>query len=87
MKWKLLFTKQAKKDAKKIEAAGLRSKVEDLLLILSEDPFQTPPRYEKPRGDLSGAFSRRVNILHRLVYQVIEEQKAVKIIRMWTRYE
>ena len=87
MKWKLLFTKQVRKDAEKIEAAGLRPRVEDLLRILSADPFQTPPRYEKLRGDLSGAFSRRVNIQHRLVYQVVEEERAVKIIRMWTHYE
>lgn len=82
MKWKLLLTKQARKDSEKIEAAGLRPKGEDLLRILSEDPFQTPPRHEKLRGDLSGAVSRRINIQHRLVCQVIEESRVVEIIRM-----
>lgn len=87
MSWKIYFTKQAQKDAKKISAAGLRSKVEALLEILREKPYRTPSPFEKLVGDLSGAFSRRINIQHRLVYQVLEEIKAVKIIRMWTHYE
>lgn len=87
MKWQLVFTKQALKDAKKLSAAGLRPKAELLLEILQEDPYQNPPPYEKLVGDLAGAISRRINIQHRLVYQVLEDQKVVKIIRMWTHYE
>ncbi len=87
MKWQLVFTKQALKDAKKLSAAGLRPRAELLLEILREDPYQTPPPYEKLIGDLAGALSRRINIQHRLVYQVLEDQKVVKIIRMWTHYE
>lgn len=87
MTWRLLFTKQARKDAKKIASSNLRPKTEDLLEILRENPFQTSPPYEKLIGDLSGAYSRRINIQQRLVYQVIEEQRTVKIIRMWTHYE
>jgi toxin YoeB len=87
VKWTLYYTKQAQKDAKKLSEAGLRQKAENLLLILEENPFQNPPQYEKLIGDLSGAFSRRINIQHRLIYQVIEKEKAVKIIRMWTHYE
>lgn len=87
MSWRIVFTKQAQKDAKKIAAAGLRPKAEELLNILHENPYQTPPRYEKLIGDLSGAYSRRINIQHRLVYQVYEEDKTVKILRMWTHYE
>ena len=85
--WKLVFTKQAKKDAKKIAAAGLRSKAETLLNLLSENPYKTPPPYEKLLGDLSGAYSRRINIQHRLVYQVLQDEKVVKVIRLWTHYE
>ena len=85
--WKIVFTKQAQKDAKKIAEAGLRPKVEALLNILRENPYKTPPPYEKLVGDLAGAYSRRINIQHRLVYQVIDEQKVVKILRMWTHYE
>jgi Txe/YoeB family toxin of toxin-antitoxin system len=85
--WRIVFTKQANKDAKKVSASHLRPKVEDLLAILRVDPYQTPPPYEKLVGDLSGAYSRRINIQHRLVYQVLDEEKVVKIIRMWTRYE
>jgi len=85
--WRIVFTKQAQKDAKKVAAAGLRPKAEELLDILHENPYQTPPRYEKLIGDLSGAYSRRINIQHRLVYQVYEEDKIVKILRMWTHYE
>ncbi len=87
MKWQLVFTKQALKDAKKLSAAGLRPRAELLLEILREDPYQTPPPYEKLIGDLAGALSRRINIQHRLAYQVLEDQKVVKIIRMWTHYE
>nr|WP_306671644.1 Txe/YoeB family addiction module toxin [Endozoicomonas sp. ONNA2] len=85
--WKLVYTRQAQKDAKKIASAGLKSKVETLLAILAENPYQTPSPYEKLIGDLSGALSRRINIQHRLVYQVLKEDEAVKIIRMWTHYE
>jgi len=85
--WKVVFTKQAQNDAKKIANAGLQQKVEFLLNILRENPFKTPPNYEKLVGDLTGAYSRRINIQHRLVYQVIDEQKVVKILRMWTHYE
>ena len=87
VKWKIVYTKQAQTDAKKIAAAGLRPKAEKLLEILAENPWQSPPPYEKLRGDLSGACSRRINIQHRLVYQVLEEIKAVKVIRMWTHYK
>ena len=87
MNWELLFTKQAQKDAKKIASSGLRPKAEELLNILSKDPFQEPPPFKKLIGDLAGAYSRRINIQHRLVYQVIEEKKIVKIIHMWTYYE
>jgi len=85
--WQMFFTKQAQKDAIKISAAGLRSTVEELLTILQKNPFQTPPPYEKLTGDLAGAYSRRISIQHRLVYQIIKKEKAVKIIRMWTHYE
>ena len=87
MTWRVVFTKQARKDAKKIASSNLRPKTEELLQIIRENPFQTPPPYEKLVGDLSGAYSRRINIQHRLVYQVIEEQRTVKVIRMWTHYE
>jgi toxin YoeB len=87
VKWQLYFTRQAQKDAKKISTAGLRKKAEYLLSILESNPYQNPPPYEKLIGDLSGALSRRINIQHRLVYQVLEANKAVKIIRMWTHYE
>ena len=87
MKWQVVFTKQAQKDAKKLAASGLRSKAEQLLEILREDPYKNPPPYEKLVGDLCGALSRRINIQHRLVYQVLEEEKVVKVIRMWTHYE
>jgi len=87
VKWKIIYTRQAQKDAKKNAAAGLRPKAEKLLEILSKNPFQTPPAYEKLIGDLSGAYSRRINIQHRLVYQVLEEIRTVKVIRMWTHYE
>ena len=85
--WTLYFTKQAQKDPKKLKAAGLKGKAEALLEILKIDPLQTPPPYEKLVGDLAGAYSRRINIQHRLVYQVIEEERAVKVLRIWTHYD
>jgi Txe/YoeB family toxin of toxin-antitoxin system len=85
--WRLVFTKQAQKDAKKIARAGLKPHVNRLLEVLREDPFRNPPSYEKLVGDLSGACSRRINIQHRLVYQVLGDVRTVKIIRMWTHYE
>jgi Txe/YoeB family toxin of toxin-antitoxin system len=85
--WQLVFTKQALKDARKLAASGLRPKAEILLDILRKDPFQQSPPFEKLMGDLEGAYSRRINIHHRLVYQVLTDIKTVKIIRMWTHYE
>ncbi len=87
MSWSIVFTRQAKKDASKLKAANLKEKAYDLLAILSENPFQNPPPFEKLVGDLSGAYSRRINIQHRLVYQVLEQEKTVKVLRMWTHYE
>jgi len=87
VKWQLFYTNQAQKDAKKISAAGFREKVENLLELLQDNPLQSPPPYEKLIGDLAGAYSRRINIQHRLIYQIIKNEKAVKIIRMWTHYE
>lgn len=87
MKWKLVYTKQAQKDAKKLAAARLKPKAEELLAIIEADPFQTPPRFEKLVGDLQGAYSRRINIQHRLVYPILEKEHIVKVIRMWTHYE
>ena len=85
--WRIYFTKQAQKDARKLASSHLKLKTEELLAIVAEDPFQNPPPYEKLVGDLSGAYSRRINIQYRLVYQVYEEEKAVKVLRMWTHYE
>jgi Txe/YoeB family toxin of toxin-antitoxin system len=85
--WRVVFTKQAQKDAKKLAAAGLRTKAEKLLDILRENPYKTPPTYEKLLGDLSGAYSRRINIQHRLVYQILDNEKVVKVIRLWTHYD
>jgi Txe/YoeB family toxin of toxin-antitoxin system len=87
VKYQLVFTKQAQKDAKKLSSAGLKSKAEFLFAILADDPFQNPPPYEKLIGDLAGAYSRRINIQHRLVYQVIKAERAVKVLRLWTHYE
>ena len=87
MKWEVVFTKDAQKDAKKISSAGLRVKVEGLLAVLAVNPYQNPPPFEKLVGDLSGAYSRRLNIHHRLVYQVLDKEKVVKVIRMWSHYE
>lgn len=85
--WRLVYTKQAQKDSKKLSSAGLKFKAKELLKILELDPLQTPPRYEKLVGDLAGAYSRRINIKHRLVYQILENQRIVKVIRLWTHYE
>ena len=85
--YKVVFTKQAQKDAKKLSASGLKEKAERLIEILRDNPYQSPPFYEKLVGDLAGAFSRRINIQHRLVYEVIDHEKIVKVIRMWTHYE
>jgi len=85
--WQLVYTRQARKDAKKLAASGLKAKAQALLEILETDPFQTPPAYEKLVGDLEGAYSRRINVQHRLVYEVLEVEKVVKVIRMWTHYE
>lgn len=87
MTWTLYFTKQAQKDAKKLNQSGLKDKAQTLLDVVSENPFQNPPPYEKLVGDLSGAYSRRINIQHRLVYQVLEQENAIKILRMWTHYQ
>ena len=86
-KWKIVYTKQAQKDAKKLSSSGLKSKAETLLDILEKNPFLKTPPFEKLVGDLAGAYSRRINIQHRLVYQIDEMEKIVKIIRMWTHYE
>lgn len=87
MSWRLVYTRQAQRDAKKLAASGLRPKAENLLEILARNPFEDPPPFEKLLGDLSGAYSRRINIHHRLVYQVLPEINTVKILRMWTHYE
>ena len=86
MAWQVLFTKQAQKDAKNIAKAGLREKAETLLKVLADNPLQTPPPFEKLVGDLDGAYSRRINLQHRLVYQILKKEKIVKVIRMWTHY-
>jgi len=85
--WRLVFTKHAQKDAKKIARSGLQPQAGQLLEIIRENPYKTPPPYEKLVGDLAGAYSRRINIHHRLIYQVLHEDKTVKVIRMWTHYE
>lgn len=87
MSWKLVYTTQAQKDAKKLAASGLKGKAQRILAILRVNPFQKPPPYEKLLGDLAGAYSRRINIQHRLVYQVLEEIRTVKVLWMWTHYE
>lgn len=86
-KWRLVYTRQAQKDAKKLASSGLRTKAEAILKILAADPFQTPPPFEKLVGDLGGAYSRRINIQHRVVYQVLKVVRIVKVLRMWTHYE
>jgi len=85
--WEIVFTKQAQKDAKKLASAGLRPKAQKLLEIIRENPFQKPPPYEKLIGDLAGAYSRRINVQHRLVYQVYQLERIIKVLRLWTHYE
>lgn len=85
--WELRFSKRAEKDAKKLAGAGLKPKAEELLAILEQNPYENPPSYEKLKGDLQGAYSRRINIQHRLVYEVLEEERVVKVLSMWTHYE
>ena len=87
MTWELVYTKQAQKDARKIASSGLKNKAKILLEIIQKDPYQNPPPYEKLVGDLSGAYSRRINIQHRLVYQIYEKENVIKVIRLWTHYE
>ncbi len=87
MSWSLVYTTQAKRDAKKLSRSGLKPQAEKLLVILTNDPYQTPPPFERLVGDLSGACSRRINIQHRIVYQILDDIKTVKIIRLWTHYE
>jgi len=85
--WQVVYTRQAQKDARKLASSGLQSQAERLLAILADDPYQTPPFFEKLVGDLAGAYSRRINIQHRLVYEVLDSIKTVKVLRMWTHYE
>ena len=87
MKWRLSYTKHAQRDARKLAASGLKPRADRLLALVSEDPFRTPPPFEKLVGDLAGAYSRRINIQHRLVYQALEDQRVVKVLRMWSHYE
>ncbi len=87
VRWRIVYSRQAKKDAKKLTASNLDKKAQKLLEVIALNPFQTPPPYEKLSGDLLGAYSRRINIQHRLVYQVLEEERTVKVIRMWTHYD
>lgn len=87
MTWRVVFTKHAQKDARNLASAGLKSKAQTLLQVLADNPFLTPPPYEKLVGDLAGAYSRRINIQHRLVYQVLESERTVKVLRMWAHYE
>lgn len=87
MTWQLIYTKQAQRDAQKLASSGLKEKAKDLLKIVASNPFQNPPPYEKLVGDLAGAYSRRINIQHRLVYQVLETEHVVKVLRLWTHYE
>ena len=86
MRWRICYTKQAKKDARKLASSGLKGKAQELLGILEKNPYQNPPPYEKLAGDLSGAYSRRINAQHRLVYQALEKEAAVKVLRLWTHY-
>ena len=87
MSWEIVYAKHAQKDAQKLAASGLKSKAQELLAVIKENPFQNPPPYEKLVGDLSGAYSRRINIQRRLVYEALQEQKVVKVLRMWSHYE
>jgi len=85
--WKLVYTKQAQKDAKKLASSGLKPKAQELLALIAEDPYRKPPPFEKLIGDLAGTYSRRINIQHRLVYQVLEDERVVKVLRLWSHYE
>jgi len=85
--WQLVYAKQAIKDAKKLAASGLKTKGQELLAVLTNNPFQNPPPYEKLVGDLAGAYSRRINIQHRIVYEVLSKERTVRVLRMWTHYE
>ncbi len=87
MTWKLVYTKQAQKDAKKLASSGLKPKAQELLKLIAEDPYRKPPPFESLIGDLAGAYSRRINIQHRLVYQVLEDERVVKVLRLWSHYE
>lgn len=87
MSWEVVYTKHAQKDAQKLAASGLKAKAQELLAVIKENPFQNPPPYEKLVGDLAGAYSRRINIQHRLVYEVLQEQRIAKVLRMWSHYE
>ncbi|MEC7815699.1 MAG: Txe/YoeB family addiction module toxin [Pseudomonadota bacterium] len=87
MTWKLVYTKQAQKDAKKLASSGLKPKAQELLALIAQDPYCKPPPFEKLIGDLAGAYSRRINIQHRLVYQVLEDERVVKVLRLWSHYE
>ncbi|GAA3589529.1 MULTISPECIES: Txe/YoeB family addiction module toxin [Marinobacter] len=87
MTWKLVYTRQAQKDAKKLASSGLKPKAQELLALIAEDPYRKPPPLEKLIGDLAGAYSRRINIQHRLVYQVLEDEQVVKVLRLWSHYE
>lgn len=87
MNWQIVYSKHAQKDATKLAQAGLKTRAQDLLAILAENPFRNPPPYEKLVGDLAGAYSRRINIQHRLVYEIFERERVVRVLRMWTHYE
>ncbi len=87
MSWEVVYAKQAMKDAKKLTASGLKANVQELLAVLADDPFQNPPPFEKLVGDLAGAYSRRINIQHRIVYEVFTKERTVRVLRMWTHYE
>ncbi|MBE0489673.1 MAG: Txe/YoeB family addiction module toxin [Halomonas sp.] len=87
MTWKLVYTRQAHKDARKLASSGLKPKAPELLALIAEDPYRKPPPFERGVGDLAGAYSRRINIQHRLVYQVIDDERVVKVLRLWSRYE
>ncbi|MBS8242160.1 Txe/YoeB family addiction module toxin [Marinobacter lipolyticus] len=87
MTWKLVYTKQAQKDSKKLASSGLKPKAQELLALIAEDPYRKPPPFEKLIGDLAGSYSRRINIQHRLVYQVLEDEQVVKVLRLWSHYE
>ena len=85
--WEIVYAKQALKDAKKLDASGLKTRAQELLVVLANDPFQNPPHFEKLVGDLAGAYSRRINIQHRIVYEIFRKERTVRVLRMWTHYE